>query len=152
MIPAAPTGLTYLPPNGGSSQSTNLNNSTSGKTLQFQASGVTSGNLVEILADGNVIGQATATGSTVVVTTDGSTKLSNGSHSFTAIQVAPNQTVTVNESDSNSPTGTTAESKTANVPSLDSAAVSLTVNATIAGASSTKRLEATTRERPSRSR
>ena len=46
-IPAAPTALSFLPPNGGSSQSTNLNNSTSGKALQFQVSGVTNGNLVE---------------------------------------------------------------------------------------------------------
>ena len=139
-IPAAPTGLTYLPPSGASSQSTDLNNSTSGKTLQFQVSGVTPGNNVEVLADGNVIGTVDdATSSTVVITTDGSTKLSDGSHTFTAIQVAPNQTVTVNESDSSSATGTTAESETADVPSLDSTAtVSLTVNSTIAGVSSTQ--------------
>ncbi len=138
-IPTAPTGLTYLPPSGASSQSTNLNNSTSGKTLQFQVSGVTPGYNVEVLADGNVIGTVNdATSSTVVVTTDGSTKLSDGSHTFTAIQVAPNQTVTVNESDSSSSTGTTAESETADVPSLDSSAVSLTVNSTIAGVSSTQ--------------
>ena len=102
VIPAAPSGLTYLSPSGATGQSTNLDNSTSGKTLQFQVSGVTSGNVVEILADGNVIGQATASGSTVDVTTDGSTTLTDGEHTFTAIQVAPNQTVTVNESDSSS--------------------------------------------------
>ncbi len=141
VVPATPTGLTYLPPSGASSQFTNLNNS-SGKTLQFQVSGFTSGNTVEVLADGNVIGQVkNATGSTVVVTTDGSKKLTDGAHTFTAIQVAPNQTVTVNESDSSSQSGTTAESKTANAPSLDSAAVSLTVDTvapTIATVSSTQ--------------
>jgi cyclophilin family peptidyl-prolyl cis-trans isomerase len=124
VIPAAPTGLTYLPPSGASNQFTDLNNS-SGKTLQFQVSGVTSGNVVEVLADGNVIGKATATGSTVTVTTNGSTTLSDGSHTFTAIQVAPSQTATVNENDGNS---TTAESETADVPSLNSGAVSLNVD------------------------
>ena len=127
VIPAAPTGLTYVPPSGTSGQLINLNNSSSSKALQFKVSGVTSGNVVEILADGNVIGQATATDSTVVVTTDGSTKLSDGAHTFTAIQVAPQQTVTVNESNGN---GTTAESKTADVPSLGSPAVALSVDAT----------------------
>ena len=126
VVPAAPTSLTYLPPSGDSSQSTNLNNSTSGKTLQFQVSGVTPGNNVEVLADGNVIGTVNdTTSSTVVVTTDGSTTLSDGELTFTAIQVAPQQTVTVNESNGND---TTAESKTADVPSLDSPAVSLTVD------------------------
>ncbi len=130
VIPAAPTGLTFLPGSGGSNQLTNLNNSTSGTALQFQVSGVTGGNLVEVLADGNVIGQATATGTTVTVATDGSTKLTDGSHTFTAIQVAPNQTVTVDESDSNSTDGSgkTAEPSTANVPSLDSPSVSLAVD------------------------
>ena len=139
MIPAAPTSVTFLPATGASSQLTNLNNSASGKALQFQVSGVTSGNLVEVLADGNVIGQTTANGTTVIVTTDGSTKLTDGSHTFTAIQIAQNQMVTVNESDSsNTTTGTTAEPATANVPSLDCSAISLTVNTTVAGISSTQ--------------
>ena len=41
----------------GAAAITNLNNSTPGKALQFQVTGVTSGNTVEILADGNVIGR-----------------------------------------------------------------------------------------------
>ena len=97
VTPAAPTSVTYLPPSGASSQTTNLNNSSSSSTLQFQVTGVTSGNLVEILADGNVIGQATASGTSVVVTTDGSTTLTDGLHKFTAIQIAQNQTVSVTE-------------------------------------------------------
>ena len=97
VTPTAPASVTYLPPSGTSSQATNLNNS-GGSTLQFQVTGVTSGNLVEILADGNPIGQATATGTSVVVTTDGSTKLTDGIHQFTAIQIAQNQTVSVTES------------------------------------------------------
>ncbi len=128
VIPATPTSVAFLPGSGGNSQSTNLNNSGGGETLQFQVSGVTSGNLVEILADGNVIGQATANGNTVTVTTDGSTKLADGSHTFTALQIAPHKTVTVNEYDSSSQTGATAEPETADVPSFDSSAIQLTIN------------------------
>ena len=73
----------------------------------------------------------------MVVTTDGSTTLTGGSHTFTAIQIAPDQTVPVNET--NDQEGDTiSENKTADVPSLDSAAVSLTVNTTIAEVSSTQ--------------
>ena len=128
VTPAAPGSVTFLPPSGASSQYTNLNNSTSGHALQFQVSGVTSGNIVEILADGNPIGQATASGATVTVTTDGSTALTDGPHQFTAIQIAPNQTVSVNES--NASGGTTPMSQTADVPSLNSPSVQVTVDAT----------------------
>ena len=91
--------------------------------LQFEVTGVTKDNIVEILADGNVIGQATATDTTVDVTTDGSTKLTDGPHQFTAIQIAPDQTVNVTESG-----GTTPSSETADVPSFNSSAVELTVD------------------------
>ena len=118
VVPAAPTSVAFVPPTGGSSQITHLNNSTNGTALQFLVSGVTKGNLVEVLADGTPIGQATATDSSlpVTVTTDGSTKLTDGAHTFTAIQIAPGQTVTVNESNGSS--GTTPFSQTADVPSL----------------------------------
>ena len=80
VTPAAPSSVTFLPPAGASGQYTNLNNSDGSHTLQFQVSGVTSGNLVEVLADGNVIGQAIASDTSVVVTTDGSTELTDGPH------------------------------------------------------------------------
>ena len=87
-------------------------------------SGVTSGNEVEVLADGVPIGQATASGATVLVTTDGTTTLTDGSHSFTAIQIAKNRTVSITENGGSSP-----ENDTADVPSLGtSAAVQLTVD------------------------
>ncbi|MEN6449040.1 MAG: peptidylprolyl isomerase [Thermoguttaceae bacterium] len=120
-IPAAPTSIALT----GGATSTNLNNSATSKTLQFLVSGVTSGNEVEILADGNVIGSATATGSTVTVTTNGSWPLSDGSHTFTAIQVAPDKTATVYENGDS-----TAVSKTADVFSANSAAMTLTVDST----------------------
>ncbi len=87
---------------------------------------MTSGNVVEILADGNVIGQATASGTSVVVTTDASTMLTNGDHTFTAIQVAKDQTVYVNEAGGLQPI-----SKTADVPSQNSPAVQLTIDASL---------------------
>jgi len=123
VTPAAPTSVAFLPPTGASSQVTNLNNSDSSHALQFQVSGVTSGNAVQVLADGNPIGQATASGATFTVTTDGLTKLTEGPHKFTAIQIATDQTVSVTESG-----GSAATSQTADVPSLNSSAVQLTVD------------------------
>ena len=110
-IPNVPTGVTAL-----SSPDSN-------HALQFQVDGVTSGNLVEILADGNVIGQATASGTTATVTTDDSMTLPDGIHNFTAIQVAKNQTVSITEDG-----GSTALSKTADVPSFNSPAATLTID------------------------
>ena len=123
VTPAAPTSVTFVPPTGASSQVTNLNNSDSSHALQFLVSGVTGGNVVKILADGNPIGQATASAATFTVTTDGSTKLTEGSHKFTAIQIATDQTVSVTESGASAAT-----SQTADVPSLNSPAVQLAVD------------------------
>ena len=123
--PNAPTSVTYVPPAGATgNQITNLNNSAANKELQFQVSGVTSGNVVEVLADGAPIGQATASDTSVVVTTDGSTDLTDGLHTITAIQIAKSQTVSITESGSS-----TAANFTADIPSLNaSTAVQLTVN------------------------
>ena len=123
VTPAAPTSVTFLPPTGTSSQATQLNNSDSGHALQFLVSGVTSGNVVQLLADGRVIGQATAAGTSVAVTTDGAARLADGPHHFTAVQIAMDRTVSVVESGNLTPL-----SKTANVPSLGSPAVQVTVD------------------------
>jgi hypothetical protein len=119
VTPTTPTGLTFTPSSGGSSTATTLNNSSSANALTFHVTGVTAGNVVEILCDGTVIGQATvaASSTTVDVTTDGTTTLSDGTHSFTAIQIAPDQTVSVTETG-----GSTALDKTADVPSFNSLA------------------------------
>ncbi len=123
VIPATPTALSFTPAGGGSAAATNLNNSTSGSALQFLVSGVTAGTNVEILCDGNVIGSAPATSASVTVPTDGTTTITDGVHTFTAIEIAPNQTVSVTESGSTTPL-----SKTADVPSFNSPAVQLTVD------------------------
>ncbi|HTM52799.1 MAG TPA: proprotein convertase P-domain-containing protein, partial [Pirellulales bacterium] len=68
---------------------TRLNNGSAGATLQFQVTGAVNGATVTVLADGVPIGSAVAAGSSVVVTTDGTTLLAEGSHSITAIQTEP---------------------------------------------------------------
>ncbi|MCA9172674.1 MAG: carboxypeptidase regulatory-like domain-containing protein, partial [Planctomycetales bacterium] len=52
---------------------TRYNNSAADKTLQFTVAGVVSGATVQIFADGTLIGETTATGTTATVTTDGTT-------------------------------------------------------------------------------
>ncbi len=66
---------------------TNRNNATAASALQFVAGGVIDGATVRIFADGVLIGQATAVGSTATVTTDGTTVLADGLRSVTATQV-----------------------------------------------------------------
>jgi cyclophilin family peptidyl-prolyl cis-trans isomerase len=120
VTPATPAQISFLPPSGSSSTSTDLNNSSAANALTFNVTGVTAGNYVEVLADGNPISQLVQVPSgdtSVAVTTNGTSTLSNGPHTFTAIQVAENQTATINES--NASGGTTPESQTANVPSLN---------------------------------
>ncbi len=68
---------------------TNLNNSAAARSLQFTVSGVTDGATVRVRVDGTVIGQATVptgAGGTVTVTTNGTSVVSDGSHSITATQ------------------------------------------------------------------
>lgn len=97
--PAAPSGIQLLPSaDTGISSSdgiTRLDN-TPGKTLAFRVIGVVAGAEVELLADGQVIGQATAsTGGTMVVLTDGTLALVDGAHAITARQTLRNQAVDV---------------------------------------------------------
>ncbi|MGA2031650.1 MAG: peptidylprolyl isomerase [Thermoguttaceae bacterium] len=91
--PAAPTGVQLIPaPGSTSTTETNLNN-TSGKTLQFTVTGTVANADVTIVADGTPIGDATASGSTTVVTTNGTSTLTVGSHSITATQTLAKQAV-----------------------------------------------------------
>lgn len=67
---------------------TNFNNSSVAKALQFLVTGVTSGAIVRVLADGVVIGQATvpSDATTATITTNGTTTLNDGSRAVTATQ------------------------------------------------------------------
>ena len=89
----APTGVDLLAASdtglSSSDDLTSLDNSTSGKTLQFAVSGTISGATVTLYADGKAIGSATASGTTTTVTTDGLHDLPDGSRSITARQTEP---------------------------------------------------------------
>lgn len=121
--PAAPTGVTLeAASDTGSSSSdgiTSLNNSSSSQELQFLVSGVTAGDTVILMDGSQQIGSAVATGTSVIVKTNGTFTLSNGTQQITAEQVLENQTYTVGNQ-----TGTTSLSSAA------STALSVTIDST----------------------
>ena len=99
--PAAPTAVKLMPASdtgiSNSDDITNLNNS-AGKTLQFEVDGVLSAADVQLFADGTLIGEATASGTSVVITTintSSTVPLTDGTHSFTATQTLSNTAVNV---------------------------------------------------------
>ncbi|MEX2187538.1 MAG: Ig-like domain-containing protein [Pirellulales bacterium] len=87
---AAPTSVDLLAASDtGVSNSDNItqkNNSLPANSLQFRVSGVESGALVKLYYNSTLVGQATATGTTVDITTNGSTTIGEGAASFTATQ------------------------------------------------------------------
>ncbi len=96
--PAPPTGVALVSTSdtGGSDSDavTNLNNS-AGQTLEFEIEGVAIGTLVELFADGELIGQTTAVGTTLTIVTDGTTTLTDGTHEFTVKQTLLDEAVDV---------------------------------------------------------
>lgn len=96
--PAQPT-VTLLSDTGASDGITRLDNS-NGNELQFRVSGVMSGALVTLYADGQVIGQATANSSgSITIETNGTRQLSEGGHAITVVQSIANVSATIgNES------------------------------------------------------
>ncbi len=123
--PTAPTSVAFQPQSGqGTTTITSANNSSASTKLQFLVKGVTSGDQVTIYANGIAIGSAVAAGSSTTVTTDGSTKLINGTYTITATQTA----LSVSAVDS----GDSSQSEKANVDSLSSAGVQLQVNPSLA--------------------
>ncbi len=93
--PAAPIGLTLVSTSDTGTVgdgTTSLNNADAGHTLQFMVSGVTAGNRIDLFNGLIKIGSAIATSSTVIVTTDGIRKLTDGTHSITAKQTLTSQT------------------------------------------------------------
>jgi hypothetical protein len=67
---------------------TSLNN-TAGRTLQFSVGNTVAGATVTLFADGVQVGSAVANGSSTTITTDGATKLLDGTRQFTAKQTEP---------------------------------------------------------------
>jgi uncharacterized repeat protein (TIGR01451 family) len=119
--PAAPTGVSLeaVSDTGTSSSVTSLNNSSSTEELEFLVTGVTSGDTVILMDGSQQIGSAVASGTSVVVKTNGTATLSNGAQQITAEQVLENQSYTVGNE-----TGTTSLSSAA------STALSITIDST----------------------
>ncbi len=90
VVPIAPT-LAALSDTGVSNSDgiTRLNNSTVSDVLQFNVGNTVSGALVELLLGTTVVGSATATGTSTVVTTNGSVTFANGPVTLTARQTEP---------------------------------------------------------------
>jgi len=97
--PPAPVAVSLAPTSdAGASDSdavTNLNNSSAGQTLEFEIEGVAIDALVELFADGTLIGQTTAAATTVTIVTDGATVLADGAHQITVKQTLLNEAVNV---------------------------------------------------------
>jgi hypothetical protein len=77
---------------------TRLNNADAGSVLSFDISGTVAGALVELYADGVLIGSATAAGTTTTITTDAATLLTDGPHSITSTQTQPGLTKSLGSS------------------------------------------------------
>ncbi len=96
--PAPPTSVSLVSTSDtGESDSdavTNLNNS-AGQTLEFEIEGVALGALVELFADGELIGQTTAAGTTLTIVTNGTTTLADGTHEITVKQTILDEAVDV---------------------------------------------------------
>ena len=71
---------------------TSLNNSSAAKELQFLVAGVISSATVTVFDGSTQIGQGTASGNSVTITTDGRNTLSDGVHHITATQSFNNAT------------------------------------------------------------
>ena len=74
----------------GTTTLTSENNSSTSTELKFLVSGVTAGDTVNVYADGSTTAIATGTvatgATTVTLTTNGTSKLADGTHIFTATQ------------------------------------------------------------------
>jgi cyclophilin family peptidyl-prolyl cis-trans isomerase len=103
VAPAAPTSIDLLAGSDtGSSNSDNVTrNDNNGNTaaLTFQVSGVTAGATVELYDGATLIGSALASGTTVNITTNGTSVLTNGLHSITARQVLANTPIDAGNQD-----------------------------------------------------
>jgi ELWxxDGT repeat protein/VCBS repeat-containing protein len=87
---SAPTGVDLVAASDTGTASddnlTRLNNASSTSTMQFVVSGVSSGAEVRLFSDGVLIGTATATGTSVTITTNGTVSLADGVRNITARQ------------------------------------------------------------------
>lgn len=87
--PSAPTGLDLTTASDSGTSSTD--NITKATALAFTVSGTTAGATVTLKAGGNVVGQATATGTTTTVNVTNPANLGQGAILFTATQTVDSQ-------------------------------------------------------------
>lgn len=125
--PAAPTSIELLATSdsGEADGVTNFNNS-DGQPLWFRVDGVIDGAEVSLFADGELIGQATADGDSVLIVVSSSTVLADGVHSITASQKLNDVELKVGNRD-----------ETVDLASEVSAALSITVDTNVPTISST---------------
>ncbi|MFK8115508.1 MAG: tandem-95 repeat protein [Rubripirellula sp.] len=86
---------------GSDTGSSNIDNITNAGSLSFLVEGVTSGSVVElvnVLDNNTVVGTATATGTTVVVTTSNIAALGDGNYTLAARQTSGSETSTLSPS------------------------------------------------------
>jgi hypothetical protein len=131
--PLAPTGIDLLDAwdTGAKTQDniTRLNNADSSSRLRFLVSGTVNGATVELFSENSLIGQATASGTTTEVETNGSLVLAAGLHSIVARQTLRN--VPINPAQAGLPDGITglARRDSVNLASADSAPLAVRVAA-----------------------
>jgi hypothetical protein len=85
LLPATDSGLSAF------DNLTNFDNASPAKALQFSVTGTTAGATVTVYAGGVAVGSAVASGAPTVVTTDGVTRLFEGTYNITARQTLPGQ-------------------------------------------------------------
>lgn len=84
VLPKGPTSVDLL--DASDTGFSNTDNLTNASQLVFRVEGVTSGALVELLADGEVIGEASALGNSVIITSSNLSALGDGAYEITAVQ------------------------------------------------------------------
>lgn len=84
---AAPTLLVASNSGNAADTITSFNNQTAARALQLQVANPQPGAIVRIYVDGTLFGEATATTGNVTVTTNGTTRIADGTHQVTATQV-----------------------------------------------------------------
>jgi cyclophilin family peptidyl-prolyl cis-trans isomerase len=86
--PAAPTAINLL--SSSDSGSSNTDNVTNSGTLQFEVTGVNSGDVVRLYANDALVGTATATGTSVTIETNTASSQGQGAYQFTASRLVNN--------------------------------------------------------------
>ena len=129
VAPPTPTITSILAGGQPVTTSTFDNNSSTSSELSFNISGVVSGATVSVYMDGGAtpLLSGTATTGTLTLTTDGSTKIADGAHTFTVVQSVASGAITNYANWSSSGPATTFPIASTAIKSAASAGTSLTI-------------------------